>query len=662
LFSLIVVLILSQPMLLDAQTSWHSYYSIRNDTAFGKGVYVSAGDTLLYSTNSLAWYEANAPTVGGAWTGVAFGNDHFVAVNRIVSKNRSGLIAFSTNGVDWVKAADPQKQIASGYFQTVRFLNGSFWALSDKILNSDSGVTWNLLAQVGNNETFRDIAFGAGRFVAVGTKGSVAISTNSTRWSLETPFRGNNLQSIYFSNSKFYLVDVYSDYYSSADGHAWKKVGSFAPQFFGVSFAESSNSLFTVGGTNIYRSNIPEVWTGLSWHAPYFLNSIRVLNDRYFVSGAGNMLFASTDLTNWDALLPVSPSKNDFFGIAANETNEVAVGAAGTILLKEGTESWRIVSSPTPASFKSAVHFDDRFFAAGSNGAIISSTDGEHWQSEESGVGNDPLVRVTVANGHLLAMGWGGDLLERDSAGHWNKTIVDTNLSLNCIAYGNGLYVAGGERIASGNGGGGSTGALGISSVPSLDDVPTIYTSTDLKNWLPGPSKFRGFQGAAFGNGLFVLTGSFGQIARSEDGTNWISTDSGVEVFLEDCIFANGKFYAAGLIGELLVSEDGISWFTIPCSTSMVVYRLCATSNSLSGVGQYGTIIEAPFDLYFKKPKVQRGGLEQTLYGAQPAPLKIESSSDLKSWTNFMEVESPSNPFTFSSEESSNRLFLRAVQ
>jgi hypothetical protein len=226
------------------------------------------------------------------------------------------------------------------------------------------------------------------------------------------------------------------------------------------------------------------------------------------------------------------------------------------------------------------------------------------------------------------------------------------------VAFGNGLYVLTGEVIGSGSGGaagGGTTGASGALGASSLDDVPTIWTSADLKTWSPLPAHAPGFEGVAFGNGVFVLTGNDGAVSYSADGANWIRADSGVAYPLNHVIFANGKFYASGGIGTLLVSSNGREWSPVPCSSSMFLYDVCATQDSLIAVGYYGAIVEAPFDLYFAAPtRVDRN---QRIYGATRERLIIESSSDLNSWNRFMMIEHPANPTEFSLPSGTNRFF-----
>jgi hypothetical protein len=117
-------------------------------------------------------------------------------------------------------------------------------------------------------------------------------------------------------------------------------------------------------------------------------------------------------------------------------------------------------------------------------------------------------------------------------------TVRTTPISyLNCVAFGNGLFVAG--------------------SV-----VGGLATSPDGITWTSRTSGFGSdsINGAAFGNSTYVICGASGRISTSTDGITWTSRTSGTSQSLLSVRFINGLFVVTGNAGFLATSTDAITW------------------------------------------------------------------------------------------------------
>ena len=73
--------------------------------------------------------------------------------------------------------------------------------------------------------------------------------------------------------------------------------------------------------------------------------------------------------------------------------------------------------------------------------------------------------------------------------------------------------------------------------------------------------------GIAYGNGIYVIAGGAGQIARSVDGLNWTKITISSSDLL-DVTFGNGKFVAVEMNGKIWYSADGITWTKANSPTS----------------------------------------------------------------------------------------------
>lgn len=137
----------------------------------------------------------------------------------------------STNGINWTTPKEVTTDRDS--FQSLRFINGQFILVNyydGELCFTTDGVNWTSKTPISDSY-FYDIAYGNGRYVAVGRQGYIAVLTDdfeveSYQW-INTMDDG--WRSIVFANGKFVVVgnqyvgegDQYSRTSSSTDGINW---------------------------------------------------------------------------------------------------------------------------------------------------------------------------------------------------------------------------------------------------------------------------------------------------------------------------------------------------------------------------------------------------------------------------------------------------------
>ncbi len=160
-------------------------YGNRHFVAVGGG---NAGDkaTIVSSSDGVTWTPwywtpQDPETVPPAFTGVAYGNGHFVAVFPGAQYATSfTAVATSSDGINWTQGPAQGPQFAGA----LAFGNGQFVAVGVNytsannllvshaiIYSSTDGVGWAKRADIlgaGGQSGFSGIAYGAGQFVAVG--------------------------------------------------------------------------------------------------------------------------------------------------------------------------------------------------------------------------------------------------------------------------------------------------------------------------------------------------------------------------------------------------------------------------------------------------------------------------------------------------------------
>jgi hypothetical protein len=188
---------------------------------------------------------------------------------------------------------------------------------------------------------------------------------------------------------------------------------------------------------------------------------------------------------------------------------------------------------------------DDGFIATGTS--ILSSPEGITWSSRLTVTEVDARYSgVAHGNGKFVTVGGFNDSANGIVKGYiqaspngvdWSKQTVPAGVALNSVAYGNGLFVAGGEYGA-------------------------ILTSTDGARWTPRTSLVttKSLTSVAQGNGTLVAVGDLGAIVTSTNGIQWRTATSGTVNRLNDVCYGDGKFVAVGAYGTIVLSPDGRSW------------------------------------------------------------------------------------------------------
>jgi hypothetical protein len=198
---------------LNWTTSYTAFIETLNDAAYGNGLFlvVGAHGTVFSGTESFgAFTRRNPDTLHGLY-GVVFGNDRFVAVGD------EGTIRETTNGINWSGlniATEPR-------LQDVCFAEGRFVAVG---ANGEIVIYDNHTAQSipsGTTQELYGIAHGNGVYVAVGTLGTILVSSNAVNWADYRQTDLTTLLSVAFGNGTFVTADGFLRVAASTNGIDW---------------------------------------------------------------------------------------------------------------------------------------------------------------------------------------------------------------------------------------------------------------------------------------------------------------------------------------------------------------------------------------------------------------------------------------------------------
>ena len=219
----------STPMLQHVQWNGSAFFAAGNNAAT---VYTaSAADG--------TWSSAGTTGTSGTQRGLAVSGD--IIVGCLTSVPNPPMFYSTNAGSSWSTYTPASGNtttvydvtVGRGRFVAVRARNDA--SSSDNVLTSTDGSSWSIV-DVGTNDLFfYRVAYGGGRFVAVGNTNvglnvRTMSSTDGTSWTVHTPTGLGSLSGAFSSAQlaywagKFVMVNPnYGSVFTSSDGQSWSE-------------------------------------------------------------------------------------------------------------------------------------------------------------------------------------------------------------------------------------------------------------------------------------------------------------------------------------------------------------------------------------------------------------------------------------------------------
>jgi hypothetical protein len=356
------------------------------------------------------------------------------------------------------------------------------------------------------SEPYWSVAFGEGRFVAVGAGDRAAISVDGSQWIFSNPGVSGNLSSVTYGLGRFVAV--------------------------GRSTQENQEAVMvhSVDGT---------AWGSLSLPGAGQINAVAASEDRLVAVGDGKTVLLSDDVTLWRRVEGRlnAWSYCDLLEVAYGNGAFVAVGPGCPILSSPDGRQWSIARQSAPGSFSGIAAAAGLFVAVGSSGHVATSRDAASWTIRSSDFQRD-WYGVAYGAGRWVIVGEYGRAAWSTDGIAWNIVAAwDSLAELSSVAYGASRFVAVGERL--------------------------ILTSTDGASWASSEVSQRLYY-VRFVGDRFVATGEAGTILTSEDGLYWRTEESGTASGIGQVAAAGSTVIAASLDGSVLVSPAPGIWQSVP--------------------------------------------------------------------------------------------------
>ena len=520
----------------------------------------------------------------------------------------------------------------------------------------------------------RDMTYGGGVYVAVGKNGFILRSIDGLNWSRVESGVDDDLYTIVYGDSNFVATGD-GTVVTSPDGLNWTEQDpAVTPYVYDLVYAEG---LYVGLGSwgKVYTSPDGISWDEFDTGASQAQTAIAYGDGLFVLVGYGGMILTSDNgSSGWTTRTsPVSPA---FWDIIHTGTEFVAVGTSGNVVTSADGISWATTPSGFTQTMMAVGYGNGQFVGTGSNsssdtGHVWTSPDGRVWTDHSSGYDEFMYDVEAIGSRYFIT---GGKIISSDNGTDWTAAYDATGWSIQSMAYGDGVYVAGfqfGASLRSLDGGttwkamtspvdSDITGiaydtALGLfigvcsngrvlSASPANDYwVSTIHSlSTGLKDVAYDPETGNhlmvgysgtiatidsagvlstvspltpyGLSGVAVAGSTYVAVGDNGTVITSlNSGATWQTVTAATGETLLDVEYGNGMWMAGGYFGALITSPDGVNWTDASGSFSHI-YDITYGDGKFVAHGGSGTLMASTDGLTWKEFHVTDSYLPAGVY------------------------------------------------
>ena len=540
-----------------------------------KYVAVSSGPSniMAYSTDGINWIAGTMPS-SQQWSSVCYGNGKYVAISG--GAYGSNIMAYSTDGISWTQG----NMSSSQTWTSVCYGKDKYVAVGGGIYNSTimaystDGISWTQ-GNLPSNQNWNSVCYGNGKFVAVGRNVSsastiMAYSTDGISWTQGTMSSSRQWSEVCYGNGKYVAVAINTDIVTySTDGITWTEGNmpsntAWSSVCYGngkyVAISQVGDMAYSTDGISWTEGNIP---SSNKWHEVCYGNGkfVGVTNNADFLYA-----FTISDFREGLRLFSTTLSSMDFSNILNKPDTLSGYGITDGVLSSDLDEYRTKIEALQNLEF---VPEGYDVASVGSNDLYLAVQRRVNTDSEMSI--NSSLFDIVLNDPGKETVSKFAMLNDEKKSGIKNfglVSILPISKSWQSVCYGNDKFVA----------------------VAFRSNI--MAYSTDGISWTQGnmPSSQK-WQSVCYGNGKFVAVASnvSNIMAYSIDGINWTEGTIPIGNWYSVC-YGNDKYVAIYINTNIMAySIDGISWTEGTMPSSNFWESICYGNGKFVAVGGGGS-------------------------------------------------------------------------
>jgi hypothetical protein len=350
------------------------------------------------------------------------------------------------------------------------------------------------------------------------------------------------------------------------------------------------NNIIDIAGTNQFWIQVAEQgqlytsgdlfnWLPRDTQTAADLRAVTFLGDQILVVGESGTVLFGPSVT---ALTLIDLGTTDWLeGVAASPQLAVAVGDNGAVYTSSDGLHWQRQNTPFTDWLRSVAFGTPggvgTFVAVGESGFVATSTNGTHWQQQSTFTSSD-LNRVSWCNGEFWTLGDAGAAFESTTGKTWVNSGTGATNVLNAFAGQDSLRLIAGD----------SEVRLRMGRPPWSDELATTkpYPPPDW-TYLSGVGQ----------SNSFLLCGRTGMMVQGVVDTNlntgWSTISDSLRNWLFDMKRFPNLYLSVGDRATIMSSLDGINWdVELPpdALTNSIFLGIGGSTNVAVAVGSGGAI------------------------------------------------------------------------
>jgi hypothetical protein len=290
-----------------------------------------------------------------------------------------------------------------------------------------------------------------------------------------------------------------------------------------------------------------------------------------------------------------------------------AVGAGGGGSVGQSNAlagvTWTLRTSGKASTFNALTFGNNTYIAAGTDSALITSTDAIIWTLRTSGI--DGIINVLTFGNNIYVAGTSNGILGTSSdAIIWTLRtagfINDVTGAINALIFANNTYIAAGASSVLNT----STDtihwtlrtsnlsntirSLAYGTTPTNNFVAAggsgVISSTNAIIWILRTCS-SGLFATYYANDTYVAGGESGILITSTDTIHWTSRTSGITSRITSFTFGENIYVFGGQFGIINTSTNAIIWTLRTSNTSNYIEALTFANNAYITAGQSSVLI-----------------------------------------------------------------------
>jgi hypothetical protein len=416
---------------------------------------VSDSGEIIVSNNGTTWAYKNSPVVTGL-NSICYGNGVYVAVGN------AGVVLRSTDGTTWTNAT-----ISKYNLYAVNYQLGQFVATGQhgKTYTSTNGITWNRVLTDAFVATATD-AQNASFFLT--SWGDFYRFNNGTYQLINNVGYDQTFSNMYYAQSQFVAITETGKIYTGGVNGWTSQTSGVSTALYGVFYdnVSSSHKWIVVGAAGVILTSTDAItWTAQTSGVTDKLYDVTIYSTTTYIAvGENGQILTSPNAVTWTSH---ATGSNDLYSVAvANPSTgvytAVAAGNNGAVLSSSNTSTWNIQTISVYDTNGDAVNVSrinriawyswtniqtqvvKNYVAVGDDGLLMTSTNLTTWTAQATNT-TGHILGITNNNNTFffcaesgLAAGHSVDQLTwtTDSQNYGSNAVIPDNLA---VMY-NGTY------------------------------------------------------------------------------------------------------------------------------------------------------------------------------------------------------------------------------